>query len=95
MSEATARKERETARQDKAVALMKHLRGDIPDPENYLRGMCRLLGVKWESLAASADQMCSGTADGALIVVTRKEWMPLDGDAGADLLGRKLKEALP
>ncbi len=81
---------------DKGVALMKHLRGDIPDPAPYFAWLCRVSGVKWvPSDVETADEVLSGAVDGVRVTVSRAEWMPLDGDRGIDLLARKLKEARP
>ncbi len=80
---------------DRNVALLKHQRGDIPDPEAYFKFLCQASGIRWVPSQPSGDHVMAGTVDGAPVAITRAEWMPLDGERGMDLLSRKLKEALP
>jgi hypothetical protein len=83
------------ARGDKAVALLRHLRGCVENPDAHMRLLCRAAGLKWEPSELAEGEVLSGKVDGVSIVVSRKEWLPLNEDQGMDLLASKLKEALP
>lgn len=78
-----------------SVELLRQLRGCVNDPVKHLKWLCHASGAKWETTDHAADQVLAGTVDGVPLVVTRKEWLPLNEEQGLDLLGRKLKEALP
>lgn len=78
----------------KRIELLRRMRGYI-NPGSFMATLCIVSGIKWEQVhSTEEDHALEGLVDGRRILITRKEWLPLNAEQGMDLVAQKLKEAL-